>query len=232
MKTQLPLALLAACTLACPPGSAEEILGVDPGRDGGFYVAGFGGFTFTEEVETDVDFSVLGLTEPRLEPEGAALYGGSVGVALGRFRAEAEVSRYAADAPLAFHQGVVPGPDPEISYLNLMANVLYDQPVVGRLDAYVGGGIGVSIIELDLPGELTIATVDADDNVLSTSSTDGGTEVVLAGQVLAGLAYRLTDSVAVNLGYRGVLTDDVDVDAFQLDGSYRSSIEAGLRFTF
>ncbi|WP_428407870.1 P44/Msp2 family outer membrane protein [Hyphococcus sp.] len=111
----------------------------------------------------------------------------------------------------------------DVSTLFVMANVFYDIDTGGRLTPYIGGGAGVGFADVDYsPSGVAIIQDDAS---------------VFAYQAMAGVAYAVSPSLDLTVGYRYRATSDVEVDAdlfsarFDIENK-TSIIEAGLRFSF
>lgn len=88
----------------------------------------------------------------------------------------------------------------KLQHMGFFANVLYDIPMSGRIQPYVGGGVGY--------GSTTF-------NVDSDEMHDQGA----AWQLKAGVSYPLNDSLSLDLGYRYMhmadwqgAIDNVDLD--------------------
>lgn len=108
----------------------------------------------------------------------------------------------------------------ELTSTRFMANVLHQWPLSGRLarlSPYVGGGIGVALVEADGAG-----LSDNDDTIF-------------VYQVRAGVSYALNPELQVSVGYRYLGAEDPTFgDAsgrFSVD--YRAhAAELGLRYDF
>lgn len=98
---------------------------------------------------------------------------------------------------------------------SFMANTYFDLPIDGGLIAYVGGGLGLSLVEIEasraVPG-LQLAGSKAD--------------TAFAYQFMAGAAYALTEGMELFAGYRftGSSYESADV--------HTHDVEGGLRFVF
>lgn len=79
-----------------------------------------------------------------------------------------------------------------------MANALYEFDLTGGWHPYLGGGVGVALVNrettLEFPGIVIIPPGDID----AVDDTD----TVLAYQAIAGVAYDITDTVAIGVEYR------------------------------
>lgn len=105
----------------------------------------------------------------------------------------------------------------------LMANAYYDFNPIGAFRPYVGGGVGVAMVDVDYsPSDLPIISDD---------------DTVFAYQAIAGASFDLSDRMALFAQYRYRGTDDVETNVdlipAALDIENRSNlIEAGIRFRF
>lgn len=111
----------------------------------------------------------------------------------------------------------------DVSTLFVMANVYYDLDLGGRIKPYVGGGAGIGFSDVDYsPSGVSIIEDDAS---------------AFAYQAMAGIAYGLTPSLDLKLGYRYRATSNLDVEADLFSADFdienrASIIEAGLTYTF
>ena len=94
----------------------------------------------------------------------------------------------------------------------VMANVLYDIQIeqAGRFVPYVMAGAGVAHTELTVGGLAPL-----------TIENDG-----FAWQAGAGVNYRVSDSVALGVGYRYLEAPAVEVFGFELDGGGNHAVMA------
>ncbi|GAB4185210.1 MAG: OmpA family protein [Thalassobaculales bacterium] len=106
--------------------------------------------------------------------------------------------------------------------LSAMANLLYDIPAgMGDIYPYVGAGIGLARVSFD--------NVSQGGETIDDKSTD------FAYQGIAGLGYRLSDTLDLSLDYRYFAVPDIDVNSNRraVDTEYRSHlVMLGLRYTF
>lgn len=115
----------------------------------------------------------------------------------------------------------------DVSAKSLMANVLYDVRMGGRLMPYIGGGLGYARVDYDGVGPVTAAAPGARVN---------GDDDVFAYQGIAGVAYWMTDALELALEYRYFATEDPGVSTntgVGLSGEYDSHAGlVGLRWNF
>lgn len=109
--------------------------------------------------------------------------------------------------------------DGDVSALSLLANGFWDIPTGGPVTPYLGAGIGVAQVSMDDPS----FPIDDDDTVF-------------AYQLAAGVAFDLTPTLALDLGYRYFATTDPEFtddfgDSFETE--YMShNLNLGLRYQF
>lgn len=92
----------------------------------------------------------------------------------------------------------------------MMANGFYDLSGLGDLTPYVGAGIGVGFINLE-------------------------DESNFAYQFMAGVSYKITDSISSNVGWTFLDAGEVEIDrgGFQVETDTRShSIDLGITYSF
>jgi opacity protein-like surface antigen len=120
------------------------------------------------------------------ETETAFAAFGAVGVRLDRFRIEAEVGHYSNDVTGRSN-------DTNVTTTSVMANVLYDIPVVDRLSLSLGAGIGLADIDWKTDNGLLVSDVSA---------------VTFAFQGIAEAAFELTDRISLFAAYRFIDVPD------------------------
>jgi outer membrane protein OmpA-like peptidoglycan-associated protein len=110
----------------------------------------------------------------------------------------------------------------DFSVTALMFNMLYDFSMNG-VSPYVGAGAGGAIVEV--AGSTTPATAYVIDEQ----------ETVLAGQLMAGLNFNVSENVVFDVGYRYFDTLGADISngfATREESFAAHIVTAGLRFTF
>jgi opacity protein-like surface antigen len=90
-------------------------------------------------------------------------------------------------------------PDSSLSQFSMMANVVFELPM-DRMVPYAGVGIG---------GVLSTVSFGSYYYYYYSSSAGYGNDYVLAGQVFAGIRFRLSDSSSLGLAYHCVVTDEL-----------------------
>ena len=229
-RLSLAASVAAALSLAGAGSAVAADLIVDTPVDvapvaesGDWYVSLFAGAVWTNGVDTDFygdDYSV------NFDP------GYTLGVAVGthvfdNLRGEVELSYGRVEATEYSDNGGATFDPAEgsLSTLYLLGNLWYELDTGSTVTPYIGGGIGAGY-----------ATADTSFNGNSYGYGPGG--VGLAYQLGAGVQFGLTDSIAVDVGYRyksilGVDFDDNDGSGVYTDGDVNSHVlQAGLKLSF
>lgn len=191
--------------------------------DTGFYLEGKAGWSFPR----DPDISARGL-DGELELEDAPVFGGALGWRFGAFRLEADASWRKNDIDSARTEGGIEvDGSGDVSTLVGMVNLFVEPDLGLPVRPYIGGGVGGAWIKLDASeGDL----FEIDDDVGA-----------FAWNLAAGLAFDVTESLALTATYRylrlegtdfsadlaGVDVGDVDVDDIE-----SHEVLLGLRYTF
>ena len=233
MKLKTALFAAAATIAISPSAFAFE----------GLYGAIGAGLSYMED---DLDVESISGPQAPFDSEMNTDNGIGVYTALGKhfgdsWRAEFEFSyrnndvrSMTADIPKisAFPEGQMSG---DISTYALMLNVLKDLDFLGGdwVTPYVGGGIGFAHIDADFVGVRTLGLNGINSIVVDSSDRR------LAYQGIAGLAFKLAESLSLDLSYRYFGTLDPSFDGllqgipFKYEGSYANhSAFAGLRWEF
>ena len=108
----------------------------------------------------------------------------------------------------------------KVSNKALMFNVYYDMPFWGSIIPYVGGGLGMSFLELK-------------NNNAANSFSDKATK--FTWQVGAGVAYAFTENWAIDAGYRysdaGEFSQTKNNEKVKATAKYHEFL-LGIRFSF
>lgn len=146
------------------------------------------------------------------------------------------IRRNAVGGSPALATGVTGLSNAKVKSASIMANVIYD---FGSADAtlrpFVGIGAGLAQVGTEFAGTMTGAPVGT-----TTSADDTSSDI--AAQVLAGLAWQISDRVLVDLTYRYFITNfDYDTttsvpasDVGEFGARYDDShtLSVGLRYSF
>ena len=228
MMRKLAVILALATTALSTPALA---------RDDAWYVGVEGGAMLVEDVNFDIGTTQNGA---RVDHDAGWDVDGAIGYDFGPFRAEAEVgyrqaniTGYTSSLPtpvLRANGTTVNLPAGTYNYaggtssaLSFMVNGLLDFGDDDGLQGFVGGGVGVARVEMNLGLNTRQDLIDDSDTVF-------------AWQALAGIRAPLTDNIDVTLKYRFFNAENVrlvDVSGRNFDGRFRShSILGGITFNF
>jgi opacity protein-like surface antigen len=129
--------------------------------------------------------------------------------------------------PVLVYSSTTVGLEGDANALFVLANLWVDIPIDDMIRPYIGGGVGIGRLDLDL-------------------ETSGGSTVIddsdwaFAYQVGAGVAFGFSPNLALDIGYRYKVINDVELDAvapsgagFEVETDYKShNVLVGLRFGF
>lgn len=232
------LAACAALLINCAPafaGNLDDIviattpapvLMPAPQANKDYYVSLFAGTNQFADIETDLygsEYSVdtdsgfvVGLTFGRRISDTLRVEG-ELSFASG----EADSFSYSYEGPPSYYDSGDASGDIDATYLLL--NVWYDVPTSGPLGYYVGGGLG-------------LAKLDADTSWRGGRAGYGPSETAVAGQIGAGVIYDISDTLAIDFGYRFKATGRHDFDDNFGGGGYEDatvqshSLQVGLTY--
>jgi opacity protein-like surface antigen len=207
-------ACAGAMLLALLPGAQAGDFDFEPlPQASSWYVSVFGGLSLGESADFD-GRAVSGTDAATIAAEADIEEGLFAGLAAGlRFndwiRAEAEVSGHWHDAggyaTTVLNGGYYTslGLEGEVNALFVLGNLWIELPFEGEMRPYIGGGAGFGRLEADLSttviGYGTAGVEDAD--------------WAFAYQLGGGVAYEVTPSMAVDLGYRYKRIDNARLGA-------------------
>lgn len=183
MSRNWVLAIFATCMLFMLMGPSRTALAADAAQGPSFYVSGFGGLTLL----SDADLYQSGVGSDRFSYDA----GGGVGASVGYrwpfgLRTEFEFS-YRSNDVNTIDGFSVSGAD--TSSLAFLGNGWYDFNLGSGLLPYVGGGLGVANVKLNLAG------TEYDDTVF-------------AWQLGGGLGYQIMPGIVLFTDYRWLATED------------------------
>lgn len=191
MKRVSLMAAVAAAVLTTGAAGAASA------QDTGWYVRGDLGGNFQGEVDGS----------PKAKADDGWIASAGAGYALGNgFRAEGELAYLDSDL-----KGATGG---DTTTLGAFANGYYDFDTGGKLQPFVGAGLGFAKVEVDSP------LVDDDDTGF-------------AYQLKAGLGYKFNERLTGEAAYRYLGVTDVTLGSGvnRLDGDFTSqAVTVGLRY--
>jgi opacity protein-like surface antigen len=178
-----------------------------------FYVSGNAGLSTLMDSNSVTD----GLPGVGTFDDGRVLTG-AIGYSMGALRVEGEISHRKNDWETFTAQGLSTVVEGDFSSLSFMANGWYDFNTSTNWVPFVGGGIGISEMNMEIT------------SVAGVAESFDRSEQVLAYQFGAGIGYKLTPKATISLSYRLFGTQEVD---FGDTHEYLShSIMVGSRITF
>lgn len=181
---------------------------------GNFYVNGNANLVWLQ----DSDLTENGVTHEATFNAGFG-FGGGGGYDFDFLRVEGEIAYRKNDinkVSTALYGNA--GGSGDLSALSFMLNGFYDFKNRTFITPYIGGGIGVALLEL--------STVTAE-----TIRISGGDDTVFAYQLEAGFNNAITESMSFDLGYRYFATTDPSVG--ETDAQYKShNVVIRFRYVF
>jgi len=203
----------------------------------GLYIQGFAGYSQLQ----DSDFSgTIGGSTQSVDTDFDGGFG--LGIAVGteipqwsnnavNTRVELELSYRDNDADSTDFSGNGQGQEPntsgDVTQTSLFANVLFDFKQSGAFTPYVGLGVGATYSDIDFVYGPGVELDDSDTN--------------FAAQIIAGVAYDISDTTALTLDTRYTRAFDVSSDRLAPSGALTGTVEddidafsvnVGLRYGF
>lgn len=211
--------MLAATTaaalvlLAGAPAQAQDDKMEMHSADRGWYIAGMAGLHQTND--SDIEGSGINV-EAEFDSGLAGL--AAIGFDYGRnWRAEIEFGYRGADIDSV--SGATGSGD--VDALSLIGNAIYDFNIGGKLEPYVGAGLGLARVSADGASPISTSRIDDDD-------------YGIALQAAAGVAYPLNERLKLTLDYRFLSVQDLNYttdSGLGVDADYNDhAIFVGLRF--
>lgn len=99
-------------------------------------------------------------------------------------------------------------------------NFKFERPLTGNLNAYFGGNLGASFLDINATSSTNINNNVSDNDVVFTAS------------VFAGLVYNVNPAFEVFGGARWIYFDDTNIRGLDVELSDDVLFEGGLRFNF
>lgn len=172
----------------------------------GWYISLAGGANWIEDGNIDEFSTGVLTTTNEFSWDTGYIVAGAVGYDFGRWRVEFETAYRKNDADGFCSSGAPPcssAPNADVWELSQMVNALYDFDISGRFSGSVGAGIG---------GNLVVFNPDSANNFDGSNSGIDADDYVLAGQLIAQVAYDLTERWKLYLDYRYTIMEDAELD--------------------
>ncbi len=201
--------LLSGVCAASVALSASAAQSADMFETGGFapdfYVSIFGGVALPEDVKGSATNTTGTSFRVNLDTDTGFLVGGAIGVEINEWlRTELEVSYQQVDADSFSGSNATTAfaysARGDLDAIYILANVWADIPIELGVTPYIGGGVGVGIVDADV--RVGPAPPFGPDD------SDAG----FAFQVGAGLKYAFNERLSFDLGYRFRGITDLDFD--------------------
>ncbi len=119
-----------------------------------------------------------------------------------------------------------------------LANAYVDIATWGPFTPYVGGGVGFAVARLKRENTLVETTTGPDSTVVSQQTDDAPVDYAFAAAATAGVSYAFSNIVELDVAYRYLFIDSMDVDlvvnghnsGLTVDATNDHQVRAGLRF--
>jgi len=174
---------------------------------------------FGKDVDTDAGWG------------GAVAFGREFSMyqAMGKFRAEVELAKQAADIEdnttlFSGAWGSDKITDGDVDVTTVMINGYYELPVFDAFSLYAMAGVGYAKYDMDA----TVTEYNAAGVATGTVGTLDGSDNVFAYKAGVGMTYNFTDAIAGDLGYEYLGVADTDL-AESINGH---NVVASVRFKF
>ena len=114
----------------------------------------------------------------------------------------------------------------DLDIVPITLNVKFERAISGDLSAYIGGGLGVAYVDLDLSGH----------SIQGPSLSASDSDWVFYSQVFGGLSYKVTPNFEVYGGARWIYMSDASFSAYgesaTLELGSDCLLELGARYKF
>ncbi|WP_119392907.1 outer membrane protein [Taklimakanibacter lacteus] len=230
--------LLAVAATALVLGmSSARAADIEPvAEPAGWYVSLFGGASFLDRVDTNYSYDGTSGYEANVSTDLGFIIGGAVGTHLtDDLRVELEVAYSENDVDdIRYRDGGDGSTDTydahgKFGILTFMANFWYDLPLSEEVKPYLGGGLGLAVVD----GDVGYDDFDDYDPIFDSS------EVAFAFQLGAGLRWQAWDNISLDVGYRlrGIdgpsLKNETSFEEqsdYELDWMWNHNVIAGVSF--
>ncbi len=188
MKLQTTLLAASALALASSASAAT-----------GWYMSLGAGWNFLQDGDiTEIDTGVVDDVNAMSWSDGFVV-AGAIGYDWGRWRAEFETAYRDNDSDGRCSRRCFPDQGTQVWELSQMVNILYDFDLGGQWEASLGAGVGGNLIVL------------TDGRFDPPASGLDGDDYVIAAQLIAQVAYRLSDRWQAFADYHFMWNDDAEM---------------------
>jgi opacity protein-like surface antigen len=224
-----------------PAAQAADIEAVPPEPMGwSWYVSVFGGWSHAKDEHVFLEGTSAYDFDADIDLDDGFMVGAALGAQINEWlRGEVEVSGHfhdvEGDAFVNFSSPAYYDLEGDENALFLLANLWLDLPIGGMFRPYIGGGVGGGRLDVDIETTGGYGVID---------DADWG----FAWQVGAGVAFDLSESIAIDVGYRYKRINNADLEAHEdiadeilgadlvddeIEKDYKShNVLVGLRFMF
>jgi len=187
----------------------------------GVYVSGDFGVAMANDIDVDLPYAAEDVSLEFDTGWGAL---GAIGYRMDNFRVEAEIGYQANDYDQAEFLGFGTPLSGDVTTLSFLANGYWDFYNTSKWTPFLTAGLGWAEVEVNdmmFPGDR-----------VGWSEDDG----VFVWQVGAGVSYAVNPNFDVELKYRFMMTDDLELadyeDLYEVDGPSSHNIYLGMRYNF
>ena len=190
-----------------------------------FYVQAFG--TYAMPGEVDATYQGFSLSE-NMQFDDALGGGLAVGLRLGQFRTELEISgQQTSYSNKIENSAYILNEELDLTNVNVFLNGYYDLPIHENISIYLGGGIGVSFYKCEEAGSLT-------DKIggTVTAGSDVSQDIGLGYHFDAGVNVILSEHIEAFTGYRLFTSSPLNFEEVEYDSPLFSTLLMGVRYNF
>ena len=144
----------------------------------------------------------------------------AIGIDLPEYRFELELAYRVSDIDeLAIPGSATRSVEGDVSSTALLANYYKDFKTNTAIAPFIGAGIGVAKVDLGI------------DNIIGVVENESGYDSVFAYQLALGAAYKMSETIMLELSYRYFATEEPDINDTEIEYA-TSNIMLGARINF
>ena len=187
----------------------------------GVYVSADFGVALANDIDVDLPYAAEDIS---LEFDTGWGGLGAIGYRMDNYRVEAEIGYQANDYDQAEFLGRSRSLSGDVTTTTFLANVYYDFVTSSPWTPFLTAGLGWAQVEVnDMKFPQDLRSWSEDDSVF-------------AWQVGAGVSYAVDSNFDIELKYRFMMTDDLELadyrDRYEVDGPSSHNIYLGMRYMF